>query len=331
MAAGGDQLTKSKDEAGTSFFCQGQPTQPQPQTTNHKPQITNHKPQTTTTTTTTTVFKQACVAFGCPGCLTWWLTRSPLSESTWTREDSKAAGGTLPLVSATRADGHGPLRTPAPKRTTPEDGEGGGQHGVVRDVGEHSATNEFKEAHFFPSFFAGGSQTLVVTRVGVWKASTSLTENRGLNSSRWNLLPKTWRRSSGMRLKWRRCRRKLDTKLFREWSETGELQHYRFLALQNWRVARHGSLQLNKDCEMHAAERSARSEAAKPYRKKRGEERRREKKRRRDTHARREIQECDGCRDAGRTWAMAEALRTFDGLLHFQPRFSALCLPHNFC
>ena len=65
----------------------------------------------------------------------------------------------------------------------------------------------------------------------------------------------------------------------------------------NWRVVRHGSLQLDQEkirirgtdqtshlsvcthlSETHAAERSARGEAAKQYTKKRGEERRRERK-----------------------------------------------------
>ena len=87
----------------------------------------------------------------------------------------------------------------------------------------------------------------------------------------------------------------------------------------HWRVARHGSLQLNKDtiqirvteqathlpvfvhfCESHIAERSARSKAAKGYRRKRGGERRRGR-RRKDKHVRLEISKCDGCCDAGST------------------------------
>ena len=88
----------------------------------------------------------------------------------------------------------------------------------------------------------------------------------------------------------------------------------------HWRAARHGSLHLNRDkmqirvtdqgahlpvfahlCEIHTTERSARSEAGKENRRKRGEERRREKEEATSTCALKSPT-CGGCCDAGRTY-----------------------------
>ena len=79
----------------------------------------------------------------------------------------------------------------------------------------------------------------------------------------------------------------------------------------------------NHLCEMHAAERRARSEAAKQYWKKHGEGRRRKKEGKRQARALLN-HEMRWLPRVGRFWAEPEVFWTFRGLLHFQPS-------HPFC
>ena len=87
-----------------------------------------------------------------------------------------------------------------------------------------------------------------------------------------------------------------------------------------------GKVSSERQWMARATERSARSEAAKQYRKKRGTERRREKKRGRDRPSK-----CDDCRDTGRAdWPGQMSSGPSMAPPRQQPWATAICLPPFF-